>query len=121
MTDKLQEGLWGPNRRALSSWNFEKDKRAYSNQWKIHSQVGVVESPKKLQEEYLQLHVIKSLQSDRIPVFEAYLRWSNAVVQMSQQLMHLNFPIEEVTKLSYMSGLADTGAGFNLENIDYRQ
>ena len=56
-----------------------------------------------------------------IPVFEAYLRRSNAVVQMSQQLPHLKFPIGEVPKTSYMYGLADTGSGFNLGYIYYQQ
>ena len=38
---------------------------------------------------------------------------------MSQQFPHLNFPIGEGTKPSYMSGLYDTGAGLNYGNIDY--
>ena len=58
-----------------------------------HSQVGVAESPNNTKEEYLQLHFIPSLQSERIPVFEVSLRRSNAVAQMYQQLMYLNFPI----------------------------
>ena len=58
-----------------------------------HSQVGVAESPNNTKEEYLQLHFIPSLHSERISVFEAYLRRSNAVVQMYQQLPHLNLPI----------------------------
>ena len=56
-----------------------------------------------------------------IPVFEAYRRRSNAVVQMSQQLPHLKFPIGEVPNTSYMYGLADTGSGFNLGYIYYQQ
>ena len=40
---------------------------------------------------------------------------------MSQHLPHLNFPIIEVPKSSYMSGLDDTGAGLNLVNIEYHQ
>ena len=54
-----------------------------------------------------------------IPVFEAYLRRSNAVVQMSQQLPHLKFSIGEGEKPPYISGLADTGARLNLRNIGY--
>ena len=40
---------------------------------------------------------------------------------MYQQLKHLNFTIGEVPKSSYTSGLADTGAGLNLVNLDYHQ
>ena len=43
------------------------------------------------------------------------------VVQISQQLLHLNFPIGEGEKTSYMSGLADTGAGLNCGNIEDHQ
>ena len=67
-----------------------------SNQ--IHSQARVAEFPKNMQEEYLQLHFIPYLYSDRIPVFEASLCRSNAAVKMSQQLPHLNFPIWEGPK-----------------------
>ena len=81
----------------------------------------MAEAPKKMQEEYLQLHFIPYIQSDRVPVFEASLRRSNLVVQISQQLPHLNLPIGEVPKLSYMSSLADIGAGLNLGNIEYHQ
>ena len=80
---------------------------------KLYSQVGVSEAPKKITEEYLQLHFIPYLHIDRIPVFEAYLCRSNAVVQMFQQLPYLRFPIGEGLKSSYMSSLADTGEGFN--------
>ena len=38
---------------------------------------------------------------------------------MFQKLPHLNFPIGEGPKTSYMSGLTDTGAGLNLGNIEY--
>ena len=38
---------------------------------------------------------------------------------MSKQLPHLNIPIGERPKSSYMSGLVDTVAGLNLINIDY--
>ena len=48
-----------------------------------HSQVVVAQEPNNTKEEYLQLHFIKFLQSERIPVFEASLRRSNVVVQMS--------------------------------------
>ena len=58
----------------------------------------MAEAPKKMQEEYLKVHFIPSLQSDRIPVFEASLRRLNAVVQMSQQMLYMNLPIGEVTK-----------------------
>ena len=40
---------------------------------------------------------------------------------MSQQLPHMNFPIGEVPKPSYMSSLADTEARLNFGNIDYHQ
>ena len=40
---------------------------------------------------------------------------------MYQQFLHLNLPIREVPKSSYMSGLADTGAGLNLGNFEYHQ
>ena len=30
---KLQERLWGPNRRALSGWKIAKHKKAYSTKW----------------------------------------------------------------------------------------
>ena len=60
---------------------------------KIDSKVSVEEAPNKAQEEYMQLHFIPYQKSERIPVFEASLRRSNAVVQMSQQLPHLNLPI----------------------------
>ena len=38
---------------------------------------------------------------------------------MYQQFPHLNFPIGEGKKPSYMSGLYDTGAELNYGNIDY--
>ena len=56
-----------------------------------HSQVSLAEAPNSMKEEYLQLRFIPSLQSERIPVFEASVRRSNVVVQMSQQLTPLNF------------------------------
>ena len=71
--------------------------------------------------QYLQLNFIPSLQSDIIPVSGASLHRSNGVVQLSHQLPHMNFPIGEGNKSSYMSGLADTGAGLNLVNIEYYQ
>ena len=40
---------------------------------------------------------------------------------MPQQFPHLNLPIGEGPKPSYMSGLADTGSGLNLENHGYNQ
>ena len=49
------------------------------------------------------------------------MRISNVVVEMSQQPPHLNFPIGEGLKLSYMSGLADTGSGLNVGNLEYHQ
>ena len=58
-----------------------------------HSQVGVAEATNNTKEEYLQLYFIPSLQSERIPLFEASLLRSNVVVQVSQQLPHMNFPI----------------------------
>ena len=47
-----------------------------------NDQVSVTEAPGNTQEEYLQLNFISSLQSERVIVFEASLRRSNAVVQM---------------------------------------
>ena len=41
----------------------------------------MVEAPKNTQKECLQLHFIPYLQSEMIPVFEAYLHRSNAVVK----------------------------------------
>ena len=73
--------------------------------------MDVEEAPNNTKEEYLHLNFIPSLHIDRIPVFEAYLHRSNAVVKISQQLPHLNFHIGEEPKSSHMSGLADTGAG----------
>ena len=61
------------------------------------------------------------MQIYRIPLFEASLWRLNAVVQMSQQLPHLNLPIVEGKKSSYMSSLADAGARLNLGNIEYHQ
>ena len=78
-------------------------------------------SPNNIQEECLKLHFITYMKSDRIPVFEASLGRSNAVVQTFQQLPHVNFPIGEVLKLSYMSVLSDIGAWLNLVNLDYHQ
>ena len=43
------------------------------------------------------------------------------MVQISQKFPHLNFPILEVPKLSYMSVLADTGSRLNLGNIEYHR
>ena len=79
--------------------------------------MGLSEEPNNMKEEYPQLYFIPYIQSERIPVFEASLRRSNTVVQMSQKLPHLNFPIGEGEKPSYMSGLADIGSGLNLVNI----
>ena len=61
------------------------------------------------------------MHSYRIPLFEASLRRSNAVVKMYQQFPHLKLPIEERPKQSYMSGLADIGDGLNLRNMEYHQ
>ena len=90
-----------------------------SNQ--IHNQVSVTEAPKKMQEEYLQLQFIPSLHSESIPVFEALLRRSNAVVQMSQLLPHLNLSILEVPKSYYMYISAGTGARLDFGNMYYHQ
>ena len=40
---------------------------------------------------------------------------------MSQKLPHLNCPIREGPKSSYMSGLSKTRYGLNLGNIEYHQ
>ena len=85
---------------------------------KHNSQVGVAEAPNNSMEEYLKLHFIPYLQSEKILVFEVSLCRSNVVVQMSQQLPHLIFPIGEGTKSSCMYGLADTGSRLNLGNIE---
>ena len=42
-------------------------------------------------------------------------------MQISHQLPYLDFPIVEGPKLSYIFGLVNTGAGFNLVNIYYHQ
>ena len=79
----------------------------------------MAESPKNTQEEYLYLHFITSLYCESIPVFEASLRISNSVVQMSHKLPRLKFSILEIPNSSYVSGLAGIGAGLNLGNIEY--
>ena len=102
----------------------EKLQRTMGNiqsNYQLRSQVVVEESPKNMQEEYLLLHFIPSLQSDRIPVFESSLCRSNVVVQISQHLPHLNFPIVEVPQSSYISGLADSGVRLNLGSFYYHQ
>ena len=38
-----------------------------------HSQVDVIETPNNTKDKYLQLQFIPSLQSERIPIFEASL------------------------------------------------
>ena len=81
----------------------------------------MAEAPNIMQEEYLQLYFIPSLQSDRIPLFKASLSRSNVVVKMSQKLPHLNLPIGEGPKSSYMSGLDNTVSGLNLVNLEYHQ
>ena len=40
---------------------------------------------------------------------------------MSQKFPHLNFPIVEGPKSFYISGLADTGSGLNLGNLECHQ
>ena len=40
---------------------------------------------------------------------------------MSQKFPHLNLPMGEGLKLSYVFGLDDTGAGLNLGNLEYHQ
>ena len=58
------------------------------------------------------------MQSDRITVFEASLCRLNVVVQVFQNLTHINFPIGEGPKSSYMSGLTDAGYRLNLRNFE---
>ena len=43
------------------------------------------------------------------------------MVQISQKFLHLNLPIGEVPKESYLSGLSNTLAGSNLVNLEYHQ
>ena len=43
------------------------------------------------------------------------------MVQISQKFPHLNFPILEVPKSSYMSVLDDPGSRLNLGNIEYHR
>ena len=85
---------------------------------KNHGQVIVTEAPKNKQEEYLQLHFIPYLQSDRIPLFEPYICRSNEVVKMSYHLLYLNLPIRDGTISSNMFGLANTVAILNLVNLE---
>ena len=40
---------------------------------------------------------------------------------MSQKILHLNFPIIEGLKSSYISGLVNKGSGLNLVNMGYHQ
>ena len=96
--EKRKRGYEGQIEEPYPGGNFQRTRGNIQRNEQIHSQVGVVESPKKMQRKYLQLHFIPYMQSDRIPVLEASLPISNAVVQMSQQLPHLNFPIGEVKK-----------------------
>ena len=49
--------------------NWQKTRVPIQRNEQIYSQVVLVEAPKKMQEEYLQLHLIPYMQSDRIPVF----------------------------------------------------
>ena len=81
----------------------------------------MVEALKKTQEEYLQLHFIPYMQSDTIAVFEKSLHRSNAMVQISHQLLYINLIIVKGPKSSYMSVLVDTGAGLNLVSLEYHQ
>ena len=60
--------------------NFQRAKWPAKNSDKILSQLSMEESPNKTQEEYLQLHVIPYLNNQRIPLFEASIHRSNAVV-----------------------------------------
>ena len=81
----------------------------------------MTESHNKKQEEYLKLHFIQYMQSERIPIFEAYLSRSNAVVQMPQKLLHLNLPIGEGAIFYNKLGWENTGYGLNMGNIYYEQ
>ena len=58
----------------------------------IRGQVTVTEELNNTQEEYLQLHFIASIKSEKIPVFEASIRRPNTVVQMSKKFPHLKLP-----------------------------
>ena len=42
-------------------------------------------------------------------------------VKITQKLLHLNLPIGEGPKSSYMSGLANKVSGLNLINLEYHQ
>ena len=77
----------------------------------------MAEALNKTQEKYLQLRLISFMQIEGIPVFEAYLRRSNAFVQMYLQLTHLNIQIGEGPRSSNMFGLDDTGSRLNLVNL----
>ena len=83
--------------------------------------MSLAEASKKTQEEYLKLHFIPYLQSEMIPVFEASISRSNAVVKMSQQFPHLNFQIVEGPISSKMFVLSDTGSGLDLGNLEDHQ
>ena len=65
---------------------LQKARGSIQSNDQMHSQVGVLEAHKNIQDKYLQLHFIPSLYSNRIPVSEENLRRLYAVVQMSQQL-----------------------------------
>ena len=56
-----------------------------------------------------------------ITVFESSLFSLYAVFKMSQKLPHLNFPMGEGLKSSYMLGLDNTGSGLNLVTMKYHQ
>ena len=58
----------------LSGWKLQNKIGHIQINDQIHGQVSLVEATKKTQEEYLQLHFILYMQSDRIPVFQASLR-----------------------------------------------
>ena len=109
------------NRRALSGEKMKNTRGNTRINDQPHIQVSVSEAPNNIKEQSLQLQFIPYLQSERITVFEASLRRSNAVVQMTQQLPYLKFPIVEGSKSSYMYELADIGSRLNLVHLKYHQ
>ena len=87
----------------------------------MHSHVIIEEASNTTQEEYTKLYLISYLQSEIIPSFEASLRRSNVVAQMSQQLPYINLQIGEGQISPNMFGLNYTGSGLSLVNLDYHQ
>ena len=85
----------------------------------INGPLKVEEASKRTQEEYPQQYFIPYLELDKITINGAYLHRLNTVVQMYQQMPHMNLPIGYVPRSSRIFVLYDTRAGLNLVNPYY--